>query len=142
VAQAKIGDTVRVHYEGSLADGTVFDSSRNREPFEFTLGEKTVIDGFENAVIGMEVGEKKRITIPPEEAYGPHLQELVIVVPRDRLPDDLEAVVGMVLELHSDDGRSMSARVTELDGESVTLDANHPLAGESLTFEIELMEIL
>lgn len=141
MAAAKIGDKVKVHYEGSLADGTVFDSSRNREPFEFTLGENRVIEGFENAVVGMEVGDKKRVTVPPEEGYGLHRQELVIIVPRDRLPEDIEASIGMVLELHSDDGRTMSARIAELDEESVTLDANHPLAGETLTFEIELMEI-
>jgi len=142
MAEAKKGDTVKVHYTGKFEDGTVFDSSLEREPLQFTLGEGQVISGFEESVIGMNPGESKVAVIPAEKAYGPHREELVVVVDRDQFPPDLEPVVGQHLEVHQADGRVLMVKVAEVSGTSVTLDANHPLAGKDLTFEIELVEIL
>ncbi|MGB8646588.1 MAG: peptidylprolyl isomerase [Anaerolineae bacterium] len=138
---AKNGDLVKVHYTGKLNDGTVFDSSVGREPLEFTLGEGQVIPGFESAVEGMNTGENKTTQIPSEEAYGPHYPEMVLVVPRNQFPLDVDPKVGDQLQLRQPDGQSFVVNVTETTPEAVTLDANHPLAGKDLNFDIQLVEI-
>jgi len=141
MAQAKNGDMVRVHYKGTLKDGKVFDSSQGREPLEFTLGEGQVIPGFEEGVAGMSPGDKKTIRIPADQAYGEHHKELVLEVGRDQLPPDLNPQVGQQLQSQQPDGDVITFRVTEVNDKSVKLDANHPLAGEELTFDVELVEI-
>ena len=141
MATAKQGDTVQIHYTGRLEDGTVFDSSQDREPLSFTLGEGKVIPGFENAVEGMETGEKKTTTIPSEEAYGPRREELLMNVPREQVPDGIDPEPGQRLRMQSGDGRTFDVTVAEATGEQLVLDANHPLAGEDLTFDIELVEV-
>ena len=140
-AQAKNGNTVQVNYTGKLADGTVFDTSIGREPLEFTLGAGQMITGFEKAVFGMKVGEKKTVTIPADEAYGPHLDEQVAEIPREKLPSDVTPEVGQQLVMRQADGREILATITEVSDETVTIDANHHLAGKDLTFEIELVKI-
>ena len=132
---------MKVHYTGKLDDGTVFDSSRDREPLEFTLGGGQVIPGFEEAVRDMEEGEETTVTIPPEEAYGQRQDQAVIEVAREQLPDEIKPEVGMQLEVLSAGGGSFPARITEVNDRTITLDANHPLAGEQLTFEIELVAV-
>jgi peptidylprolyl isomerase len=141
VAQAKNGDTVKIHYTGKLGDGTTFDTSADRDPLEFKLGQGEVIPGFEEAVVGMEPGESKSIQIAAEDAYGPHHDELVTAVGREKFPPDMNVQVGQQLELQSTDGRRRVVMVTDVTDSSVTLDANHPLAGKDLTFDIELVEI-
>jgi len=141
MAQAQNGDVVRVHYTGKLDDGTVFDSSAGRDPLEFTLGNEQVIPGFEKAVVGMTVAESKTVKIPAEEAYGAHRQEMVLVVNRDQFPDSINPEVGEELRMRQPDGQEFRVRVTDTSEETVTLDGNHPLAGEDLTFDIELVEI-
>ena len=140
-AQAKNGDTVQVKYTGKLADGTVFDSSVGREPLEFTLGEGQVIPGFEKAVFGMKVGEKKTVTIPADEAYGPHFDDMVVEVPREKLPEDITPEVGQQLGVKRTDGGTSIVTIISVSDNAVTIDANHPLAGKDLTFEIELVKI-
>ncbi len=140
MAEAKLGDRVRVHYRGSLTDGTEFDSSFDGDPLEFTLGEGMVIPGFENAIIGMTVGETKTVSIPPDEGYGPYSDELIAVVQRSILPAELEPEVGMILEAKGEDGTVTEVTITEVTDETVTLDANHELAGKELVFEIQLVE--
>ena len=140
-AQAKNGDTVQVNYTGKLADGTVFDSSVGREPLEFTLGEGQVIPGFEKAVFGMKVGEKKTVTIPVDEAYGPRRDDMVGELPREKLPSDLTPEVGQQLIMARPDGEKTIVTITSVSDNTVMIDANHPLAGKDLTFEIELVKI-
>lgn len=139
--RAKNGDTVSVHYTGKLRDGTVFDSSTQREPLKFTLGERQVITGFEQAVEGMTAGEKKTVQIPADEAYGPHHDELVFQVERENLPNEIDPEVGQRLAFQRPDGQTVPLTVTDVTGSAVTLDANHPLAGRELTFDLELVEI-
>lgn len=139
--QATTGDTVKVHYTGTLDDGTVFDSSRDREPYEFTIGAGQTIIGFDNAVNGMRLGETKTVMITADEAYGPYHEGLVQEVSRDNLPEGIEPEVGMQLESVQPDGRIINLTIIELSETTVTLDANHHLAGKDLTFEIELVEI-
>jgi len=139
--KAKSGDTVRVHYTGTLDDGQQFDSSRGGDPLTFTLGEGNVIAGFDEAVSGMEVGDEKRVTIPAEQAYGPRREELTLRVPREELPSDLQLHEGAQLRMEQGD-QVMIVTVRTLDDESVTLDANHALAGEALTFDLQLVEIV
>jgi peptidylprolyl isomerase len=141
-AQAKNGDTVEVNYTGKLADGTVFDSSVGAQPLKFALGAGQMIPGFEKAVLGMKVGDKKTITIPAADAYGPHQDELVMEVPRTQLPDIMSPQVGQQLQSTQKDGSMMVVTITKVSDSTVTVDANHPLAGRDLTFEIELMKIL
>ncbi len=141
-AIAKNGDTVRVHYTGRLQDGTVFDSSVGGEPLEFTLGQSQIITGFEQAVIGMQVGESKTVTIPVDQAYGPYDDSMVLEVERDKLPEDLEPEVGMQLQMSQGDGGYTIVTVTEVSETTIKIDANHPLAGKDLTFDIELVEIV
>ncbi|MEJ2274312.1 MAG: peptidylprolyl isomerase [Woeseiaceae bacterium] len=142
MTQAKSGDTVRIHYKGTLDDGTEFDSSAGRDPLEFSLGEGQVIPGFDNAVDGMAVGESKTVTIPAEEAYGERHDQLVQEVPKNALPDEIDPAVGMHLQSRSPEGQVMNLVVTDVADESITVDGNHPLAGKSLTFDIELVEIV
>lgn len=141
MSQAKTGDLVKVHYTGTLDDGTQFDSSEGRDPLEFTLGESQVITGFEKAVEGMAVGEKKSINIPAEDAYGPHHEQLVQDVPKTAFPDDLDPTVGMPLRAQREDGHVIDMTVTAVNDETVTVDGNHPLAGKVLNFDIQLVEI-
>jgi FKBP-type peptidyl-prolyl cis-trans isomerase 2 len=141
MAQAKPGDTVKIHYTGRLEDGTVFDSSANREPLEFTLDGGQVIPGFEQAVVGMTPGESKTEKIPMDQAYGPHRPEMVLEVSRQQMPPELQPEVGQQLQVQQPDGQTIPVFVTEVTESTVTLDANHPLAGEDLTFDIELVEI-
>lgn len=147
MAQAKAGDTVRVHYEGQLSDGTIFDSSLEREPIEFILGQDTVIPGFEQAVIGMEVGESKDVSIPPEDGFGEYSEDLVVNIEKSILPPDINPELGMQLEVSSeeeeeDEKTPRVFTIAEIAEDSVTLDGNHPLAGEEIAFKIELLEIL
>jgi len=139
--KAQKGDTVRVHYTGRLTDESVFDSSQGKEPLEVTIGEGKLIPGFEKGLIGMEVGETKTVEIQPEEAYGQRNDQLKTTVQRSDLPNDLEPEVGQRLQVTQPDGSAFVVQVTNLDDSSVTLDANHPLAGETLTFDIELTGI-
>ena len=141
MAQVKTGDTVKVHYTGTLDDGTVFDSSVEREPLAFTIGEKQMIPGFEKGVLGMEVDESKTIKIPSDEAYGPHHPERIIEIPRDQVPADMKIEEGQTLKLTGQDGGEVIVRVKELTDEKAVMDANHPLAGEDLNFDIKLVEI-
>ena len=140
-ARVKNGDIVKVHYTGTLKDGTVFDTSREREPLEFTLGEGSLIEDFEQAVIGMQVGQSKTVTIPAEKAYGPHRDELIFVLERNQLPDDLDPKVGQQLQAKQPEGQTSIVTIIDVSEMSITVDANHPLAGKDLTFEIELIEI-
>jgi peptidylprolyl isomerase len=142
MSAAKSGDTVRIHYTGKLEDGTQFDSSEGRDPLEFALGGGQVIPGFDSAVEGMTVGDKKSVTIQPEEAYGPRHDQLIQDVPRNQLPDDMTPAVGMELQAQNESGQVMRFSVTAVDDESITVDGNHPLAGEALNFDIELVEIV
>ncbi len=141
MAEAKAGDTVKVHYTGKLTDGTEFDSSKNQEPLEFKVGAGEVIPGFEQAVVGMNQGETKTATIPADDAYGQYDDELLLEVDRDQFPANITPEVGQRLQLRQSDGEVFTAIVTEVADETVTLDANHPLAGQDLTFEISLVEI-
>lgn len=142
MAEAKQGDTVRVHYTGKLESGEVFDTSTVREPLEFTLGEGQLIPGFEEAVVGMQAGEEKTILIPAEQAYGPRRPEMSLQVKRATLPADLEPQVGQVLQVDQGEGKGFEVTITEISEESVTLDANHPLAGKDLTFDIQLIDVV
>ena len=141
MAKAKDGDIVKVHYTGKLENDVVFDTSIDREPLQFTIGEGRVIPGFEEAVKGMQIGQTKTVTIPADEAYGPHSDERVMVIPRDQLPDGLDPAIGQQLQMQRTDGRTAVAVVSEVSEATITVDANHPLAGKDLTFEIELVEI-
>ncbi len=142
MSQAKTGDKVRIHYTGKLDDGTQFDSSRGREPLEFQLGDGAIIPGFEKAVDGMEVGDSKSVTIPPEDAYGERHEQLVQDVPKSALPDEIEPAVGMQLQSQTPDGQVMQLVVTAVADDAITVDGNHPLAGKNLNFDIELVEIV
>ncbi|PRY37648.1 peptidylprolyl isomerase [Spirosoma oryzae] len=140
MAQAKSGDTVQVHYKGTLTDGTVFDSSEGRSPLEFTVGSGQVIRGFDEGVLGMNEGERKTINIPVEDAYGPANEEMIFTLNRTDIPDDIPLEEGMTLNMHEDGNpRPIPVIVRKLDDTNVTLDANHPLAGQDLTFDVELV---
>jgi peptidylprolyl isomerase len=142
IAQAKVGDTIKVHYTGTLDDGTVFDSSVGREPLEFTIGLGQMIPGFDKGVVGLNLSESKTITIPADQAYGPYRADLVQVVARDQLPTDSELEVGQVLQVSQPNGQIILVTITNVTDSDVTLDANHRLAGKNLTFEIQLVEIV
>ena len=139
--EVKDGDTVKVNHTGTLEDGTVFETSLEREPMEFTLGQGQLIPDFEQAVIGMRVGESKTITIPAERAYGPYNDALIFDIDRDSLPEGLNPEVGQRLGAEDPDGKTRTFAVIDVSETSITVDANHPLAGKDLTFEIELLEI-
>lgn len=140
--QAQVGNAVRVHYTGRLTDGAVFDSSENREPLEFTLGEGQVIPGFENAVVGLDPGESRTVTIPAEEAYGSYRNDLLLKVPPSDFPKDITPAIGLQLQLQRENTAPVIMTITEITDETITLDANHPLAGKDLTFDIKLEEIV
>lgn len=142
MSEAKDGDTIKVHYTGTLADGEVFDSSKGRDPLEFTLGNGQLIAGFEKAVRGRSEGETVTTNIPAAEAYGVVNEDLVFTVARSQFPDSMELAVGRALKLSDGQGSSHRAVVTEIGDENVKLDGNHPLAGEDLTFEIELVSVV
>ncbi|MDZ7645427.1 MAG: peptidylprolyl isomerase [Woeseiaceae bacterium] len=142
MTQAKDGDSVRIHYTGKLQDGTEFDSSSGRDPLEFKLGEGQIIPGLEKAVVGMDKGEDKTVTVEPAEAYGDRHEQLVQQVPKSALPEDIEPSVGMQLQSQTPDGQAMPLVVTEVSDDAITVDANHPLAGQTLNFEIKLVEIV
>ncbi len=142
MAYVKTNDTVRVHYTGTLTDGTVFDSSNDREPFEFTIGQGMVIPGFENAIVGMNEGDAKTISIPAEDAYGLYQEELVAVVARSQVPPEIGLDIGTILQVRSPEGGLARVIVKEVSESEVTLDLNHPLAGQDLTFELKLVQIV
>jgi peptidylprolyl isomerase len=136
------GDTVRVHYTGTLADGSVFDSSEGRDPLEFVVGSGQVIPGFDAAVSDLDVGDTATVTIVAADAYGEHSDEGMQTFPRDAFPPDASPEVGWAVELSAPDGQRVPATVAEVTDESITLDFNHPLAGQDLTFEITLVEVV
>lgn len=139
--KAKQGDCVKVHYRGSLDSGEVFDTSQDREPLEFTIGEGRVIAGFEDAVVGMVAGEEKSVRIPSAEAYGERREDMVAVFNSGQFPEDLAPAVGQILQLKREDGMLIQVMVTDVTGDQVTLDANHPLAGKDLIFDLKLVDI-
>jgi FKBP-type peptidyl-prolyl cis-trans isomerase 2 len=140
MVQAKHGDRVKVHYTGKFEDGSVFDSSINREPLQLTIGH--VIPGFENALVGMSPGESKTAKIEADNAYGPHRKEMIQIINRNQFPEHLKPQVGQELQDYQQDGRIIKVMVTDVSESSVTLDANHALAGKDLTFDIQLVDIL
>ena len=140
--QVKKGDKVKVHYHGRLTDGTTFDSSQGRQPLEFEVGSGMVIKGFDDGVTGMSIGEKKTVNIPYDDAYGPRNPEMLIEMPKDRFPKDMEIEPGTPLMMSDGSGQNFQVVVTEVKEDSVMLDANHPLAGQDLIFDIELVEIV
>ena len=142
MAQVKSGDKVKVHYHGKLITGETFDSSAGREPLEFEVGSGMVIKGFDEGVTGMAVGEKKTINIPFNEAYGPRNPEMVIDMPKERFPEDMEVEVGMPLVMSDGQGQQFQVTIVEIKETSVVLDATHPLAGKDLVFDLELVEIV
>ncbi len=142
MAQAKQGDTVRVHYTGKLGDGTVFDSSLQRHPLQFTIGKGAVIEGFEQAVVGMQAGEKKTATIPVDQAYGQRRDDMIVTMQRSQLPAGMDPKVGQRLELTQEDNSTFLVTITEITDSTLTLDANHPLAGKDLVFDLELVGIV
>jgi len=141
MSQAKKGDSVKINYKGTLEDGTVFDSSEGHDPLGFKIGKGEVIVGFEEAVTGMSIGEKKNVNIPADKAYGQAQKEMIIQAPINQVPADLNPEIGQKLEIGGPNGELMAVRVVELTDEYITLDANPPLAGKDLTFDIELVAI-
>ncbi len=141
MAPAKAGDTVQVHYTGKLADGTIFDSSLEREPLAFQLGAGQIIPGFEKAVEGMVPGDRTTTVIPAAEAYGPRHDEALVTVPRSDLPPDMQPQVGQQLQMEQEGSYPLTVQIVQVDEDQVTLDANHPLAGKDLSFDIELVAI-
>ena len=135
------GKKVKVHYTGKLNDGTVFDSSEDREPLEFVLGDGNMIKGFDSAVQGMELGSNKSVVIPSVEAYGDKREDMMVDIPVDQVPAEIKPEVGMDLSIQNQNGQPMFVKVVHVDEEKITLDANHPLAGQDLNFDIKLVEI-
>jgi peptidylprolyl isomerase len=141
MSQAKTGNSVKIHYTGTLDDGTQFDSSAGRDPLAFELGSGQVIPGFDKAVDGMTVGDSKTVNIPAEDAYGPHQPAMVQDVPKSALPDEMEPAEGMGLQAQGPDGQLVNLVITDVKEDSITVDGNHPLAGKALNFDIELVSI-
>ena len=137
----KKGNTIKVHYTGTLDDGTVFDSSEGSEPLQFEVGSGQLIAGFDTAVVGMKQGEEKTVKLLPEQAYGKHENDLMKKIPRSSLPQDREPQVGMVLGLSTPDGQQIPARIVEVTSVDITIDLNHPLAGKTLNFKIRIVEV-
>jgi FKBP-type peptidyl-prolyl cis-trans isomerase 2 len=142
MARVKQGDTVKVHYTGKLDDGTVFDTSYERQPLQFTVGQGQVIPGVEEAVVGMQPGEDKSTQVPADKAYGPHRDEWVAELDKNQLPDNLDPQPGQSLKLSLEDGRQIPVTVVGVTDDKLKVDANHPLAGETLNFELKLVEII
>jgi len=142
MSRVKEGDTVKVHYTGRLEDGTQFDTSEGREPLEITVGEGNIIPGFEKSVVGMEPGENKTVTIPPEDAYGDHKPEMIQTVGRDQIPPEIDLRPGVQLRASNQSGQTFLLTVVDVSDSTVTVDANHPLAGKDLTFEIEVVDVV
>lgn len=141
MTQVKAGDTVRIHYTGTLSDGSVFDSSQGREPLEFTVGSGEIIPGLDNALPGMSEGEEKTVAVAADDAYGEHDPNGRQEVPRDQIPDEIPLDPGTALQMQMPDGRAVPVTVAEVTDDVVVLDANHPLAGKDLTFQVEMVEI-
>ena len=142
MSEARSGDTVRINYTGTLTDGTKFDSSEGREPLEFQVGAGQIISGLDREVEGMKVGDRQTVTVPAEEAYGPHDAAKVQTIPRDALPPEIEPQPGMQLQARTPQGGQVALVVTALDDQAITVDANHPLAGQDLVFDIEVVDIV
>lgn len=142
MTQAKHGDMVKIHYTGRLEDGTVFDTSIDREPLQIKIGENQVIQGFEKAIIGMNLDESKTVTIPSDEAYGPYREEMLLDIPKNEFPPNIQPEIGQQLELRQENDQAIIVTVSKISESNVTLDANHPLAEEDLTFDIQLIEII
>lgn len=142
MAQANTGDTVRITYTGKLTDGTVFDSSDGRDPLEFTIGGNTIIPTLESSVVGMTVGDKATVAVTAENAYGPHQPDAVQTVERSMIPAEVDLTIGAQLQATAPDGQVLVLTVAEIEDTTVTLDGNHPLAGQDLSFDIELVEIV
>ena len=142
MTQAQTGQTVRVHYTGKFDDGSVFDSSQGRDPLEFPVGAGQVIPGFEDAILGMSIGDKKTVNIPCDNAYGPHHPEMIDEVERSAIPAEIDLQVGGQLQAMGPDNQPVLLTVVAMTDSHVTMDANHPLAGKDLTFELELVEIV
>lgn len=142
MTEVKAGDTIRIHYTGTLADGTMFDSSEGRAPLEFTVGSGQIIPGLDRAMPGMAVGDSKTVQIPAEHAYGAHDPAGLQAIPREGIPEDIPLDIGTRLSMRTPDGRSVNVVVAEVTEATVVLDANHPLAGKDLTFAVSLVEIL
>lgn len=142
MSQAKSGDTVRVHYSGRLQDGQEFDSSEGREPLEFTIGTGQIVPGVEEAVVGMNLGDERTVTVAADDAYGQRRDDMVQQIERSMLPEGMEPQIGMRLAAEGPGGSSLMLTVVDLDETSITVDANHPLAGHDLTFDLKLVEIV
>jgi peptidylprolyl isomerase len=142
MTQAKSGDTVRIHYTGKLTDGTQFDSSSGRDPLEFTVGAGQIIPGLDKEIDGMELGAQQTVTVPAEQAYGPHDPQKVQSVPRSAIPANIDVKPGIQLQAQTQDGGTLMLLVTEVRDDALTVDANHPLAGKDLVFDVELVEII
>ncbi|MGD9149073.1 MAG: peptidylprolyl isomerase [Desulfobacterales bacterium] len=139
--EAQVGDLVSVHYTGKLKNGEVFDSSKDRDPLEFTLGNKELLAGFEDGVVGMKAGQSKSVTLEPENAFGDRREDLLLKLPKKEFPQHITPSVGLQLRLSNAEGKEMTVVITEVGEESVTLDGNHPLSGQTVVFDIELLEI-
>lgn len=142
MSQAKLGDTVRVHYTGKLTDGSVFETSREQDPLEVKIGSGQVIAGIERAIQGMSPGESKRVKVSPSEAFGQRQKDRILCFKRSDFPADTDPKVGQQTEVHMNDGRTLPAVVTSVEDSTFTVDANHPLAGEELAIDLQLMEII
>jgi len=142
MSKAKKGDKVKTHYTGKLEDGTEFETSKGTEPREFVIGSGFYFAGFEESVIGLEIGETKTVILSPEKAYGPWFEELTVRVRKSDIPDDIKPVIGEKFKVWRPDGNLMPLTITEVTDHTVTLDANHPLAGKTLIYDIELIDII
>lgn len=141
MAEVKQGDKVSVHYKGTLKDGTLFESSEGREPLQFTVGEGRVLKGFDDALLGMQLGDKKTVEIPVDEAYGQRIDLLVMQFPIEKFPEEIQPVEGLMIHLSDEMGNNYQAKIIKIEGKMVTVDANHALAGKDLIFDIELVEV-
>lgn len=142
MVQAKPGDTVKIHFTGKMQDDTVVESSKDRGPLEFKIGEGNVISGLEQGIIGMQIGDKKTLTISPEDAFGLPREELMVDVNKEEIPEGIKLAVGVHLNIQASDGQTFKVKVVDIKEETITLDANHPLAGVPLIFDVELVEIV
>ncbi|MGD8471906.1 MAG: peptidylprolyl isomerase [Desulfobacteraceae bacterium] len=142
MVKAKTGDRVKIHFTGKMQDDTVVETSKERGPLEFKIGEGNVISGLEQGIIGMQVGDKKTLTISPQEAFGVPRQELMVELNKDEIPEGIKLAVGIHLDIQASDGQTFKVKVVDVKEDTITLDANHPLAGVTLIFDVELIEIV